>query len=245
MAKSQERGFDEKLNNWVQTAGIILAAAWGIYAFTYKEIWIPKSAPVNITLDMAIEKKGAGACLGNEQGQQFDAIEMKFSAQNPSQKTIFLLPNKFIAYGFNVMANNAEIQEEIPDNRGISYFLLSKNYTISNRSVVAAGDIIHDFFLKPGEHVKRSVVFFIPKGKYDALEVIARIPTTARETKEYELKWKYNKNNDDLEYSMWHVFPNGKKEELKKKQKPEGGFQEYPDELDWQYFESCSMHSLW
>ncbi|RJR42077.1 MAG: hypothetical protein C4567_07800 [Deltaproteobacteria bacterium] len=249
MPKAQEKSFGEKFNTWAQTIGIIIGSIivflWGVTTFVYEKIWLPKSAPVNITLDMAIQNKGTGVCLGSSNEAQFDAIEMKFSAQNPSKKIIYLLPNKFIVYGYNVTAKNSDFSPEFPDKRGIKYLLESKYYTLNNRSIVVIGDLIHDFFLKPGEQSRRSIVFFIPKGKYDTLEVIARIPTTSKETKDYQLKWKYNKNIDDIEYSMWHLLPNGNKEELKKKPKPEGGFEGYPNEFDWQYFENCSMHSMW
>jgi hypothetical protein len=242
MANSQERGFGEKLNTWMQTIAIIMAAAWAVYTFIYKEILVPKSAPVNISLDLELKKSATSATRGVAHGKQFDAIEMKVSAKNPSSRTIYLLPNKFIAYGFKITADGSEIPEQIPTLEKNPCGMITKNYTLSKPSVIVIGDIIYDFLLRPGEQVGRVLVFLVPKGEYDILEVITRIPTTAKETEDFRLIWKFTKDGE-LDHCMYRVTPDKKLEELKKKEG--GGFINYPDELEWQYAETTSMLSLW
>src|SRR5690349_16115704 len=41
----QKRTFAEQLNTWMQIAGILIAAVWGVYTFVFKEITTPKAAP--------------------------------------------------------------------------------------------------------------------------------------------------------------------------------------------------------
>src|SRR6266513_4802955 len=94
-----KRSLGERLNTWVQTIGILIAAAWGVYTFVHKEITAPRAAPVNISLDLQLKKLGA-----NEPNKELVAVELKASATNPSTREIHLLPNLWTAYGINVVA---------------------------------------------------------------------------------------------------------------------------------------------
>src|SRR5438093_325085 len=96
---SKNRSFGESLNTWVQAIGIIIAACWGVYTFGYKEIMVPKSAPVNITLNLQLKKIGGAPAKGD-----LVAVEMRASATNPSSRDIHLLPNAWIAYGIGITA---------------------------------------------------------------------------------------------------------------------------------------------
>lgn len=40
----------------VQTTAIVLAGVWALYTFVYKEILLPKSAPVNVSIDLQLKK---------------------------------------------------------------------------------------------------------------------------------------------------------------------------------------------
>ena len=59
MANSGGRSIGQEVNAWVQTVGILIAAAWGVYTFVYKEMIEPKSAPINISVDLELKKVGA------------------------------------------------------------------------------------------------------------------------------------------------------------------------------------------
>jgi hypothetical protein len=58
---SKERTIGETINTWMQIAGILLAGAWGVYTFFEKEVFIPKSAPVNISINLQLKKVGTGS----------------------------------------------------------------------------------------------------------------------------------------------------------------------------------------
>ncbi|MFZ2088466.1 MAG: hypothetical protein WAU47_07805 [Desulfobaccales bacterium] len=241
MANAKQRTWGEELNTWVQTIGIILAALWGIYTFVYTQIMVPRSAPVNISLNLSLKKSGASSQITAKNGQLFEAIEMNFVAQNPSSRIIHLYPNKFIVYGIKVKFEDVNIPRELPETHENSCNYIAKHYTLSKPSVISVGDLILDVFLKPGEKVARDVIFLVPKGQYDMLQVVTRIPTSAQETNRYKLKWECTENGD-LDYNMF--FVSGDKETKLEKRKG-GGFVNYPEELDWQYAETSSMLSLW
>src|SRR5437763_12580581 len=95
------RSFEERLNTWVQILGILIAAGWGIWTFIYKEIKVPKSAPVNISLNLQLKKVET-----NPSRQGLTAVEMKISATNPSSREIYLLPNAWVAYGGHINSEN-------------------------------------------------------------------------------------------------------------------------------------------
>src|SRR5256885_1464223 len=98
-AHSQRRDFGEILNTWVQTIGICIAAIWGVYTFVFKEILVPKSAPVNVTINLQLKKIGTGPTNGN-----LTAVEMKISATNPSSRKVYLLPSVWVAHGIRIKA---------------------------------------------------------------------------------------------------------------------------------------------
>ncbi|MGA9754484.1 MAG: hypothetical protein WBV23_05005 [Desulfobaccales bacterium] len=241
MDSSEERTRGEQINTWVQTIGIVLAAAWGIYTFVFTQITLPKSAPLNISIGLSLKRSGTSVPVVAKNGKKFEAIEMKISAQNPSSRIIYLYPNKFIAYGFKVIQKDYNIPKQIPDQQDNFCSLITKHYSLSQSSIIAIADFIPDFFLKPGEKVGRDLIFLVPKGEYDMLQVIGYIPTAADESDEFKLRWECVENNE-LAYSMYKVS-GGKEEKLEKIKGV--GFKNYPKKLDWQYAETSSMISLW
>ena len=100
MARSSERTIGQEVNTWVQTFGILVAAAWGVYTFIYKEIVLPKSAPVNISVNLELKTIGPSNPQETEAKKQLIAVEMKVSATNPSPREVYLLPSIWFAYGY-------------------------------------------------------------------------------------------------------------------------------------------------
>src|SRR6266404_5182874 len=84
----------------MQIVGILIAAIWGVYTFFEKEVFIPKSAPVNISVNLQLKKVATGS--GNQAG--LTAVEMNVSATNPSTREIHLLPSAWSARGVRIKA---------------------------------------------------------------------------------------------------------------------------------------------
>ena len=74
----------------------------GCWTFIFKEIEVPKSAPVNISLNLQLKKIETP-----QNNEVLSAIEMKISATNPSTREIYLLPNAWVAYGGHIAASPA------------------------------------------------------------------------------------------------------------------------------------------
>jgi hypothetical protein len=253
------KSLGEKLNTWVQTVGIvigsIIVSLWGLYAFYYKEIYIPKSAPVNITLDLLLKKSDVSETKRNSKNQRLYAIEMKVAAKNPSSRTIYLFPNRFVVYGLNTDVTYSWINDGYENfvEKNISnikkYFcgMLPKHSPIIKRSLIVVGELFTDKFLKPNEMVGRTLIFHVPRGEYDMLEVFARIPTNAKDTKKFTVEYYYDKQND-FDYALCRITADGKVEPLKADEKGE-----YIDaskdieyqKIEYQASETNSMISLW
>jgi hypothetical protein len=182
-----QRNLGKSINTWVQTMGILIAAAWGVYTFVYKEITVPKSAPVNITLNLQLKKIGTGATQGN-----LMAVEMRCSATNPSSRPIYLLPSAWIAYGVTIapIDNDANF-----DQTAVTALSDSATLTPANRHagiqksvVVATGRLLADTMLKPGETAGRTIVFYVQKAEYDLVDLTVAMPSTA-DARGIALEW--------------------------------------------------------
>jgi hypothetical protein len=188
--RSQKRTFGETLNTWVQTIGICIAAVWGFYTFVYEKIFIPKTSPVNVTLNLEVKKIGNSAAeLG------LTAVEMTASATNPSSRRIYLLPSAWIAYGVCMTA--AENDDTAFNKKALTALRDAENVSMVQRhakrlssTVVAMGPLFVDNALEPGEKLVRHVVFYVPIKKYDLLNLISLMPNTDKETSRIEFQWE-------------------------------------------------------
>lgn len=209
MAESIKRSVSQEINTWVQTTGIIVAAIWGIYTFGYKEILVPQSAPVNISMNLQLQK----VAISNKKENKLIAVEMKVSATNPSSRVVKLLPSVWFAYGKEVVpvSENTSFSKKLfttlnTRNEGF----IQKHAESKFASVVAAGNLFQDDFLQPKETRARTIIFHIPKNKYDVLEVQAIMPS-AENTKPIYLQWTFNDEVNAPIYNIYRVDEKGVK----------------------------------
>lgn len=190
MVEIAKKSFSKEVNTWTQTVGIVVAAIWGIYTFGYKEIFIPKTAPVNISMDLQLQKVG----VSNKKKNKLIAVEMKVSATNPSSRGVKLLPSVWIAYGEKVVF----IGENTSFNKKLNSALNVQNESFKQKHVeskftatVAGGNLFLDDYLKPKETRTRTIIFHVPEKKYDVLEVKAIMPS-GEDTDIVKLKWRFD-----------------------------------------------------
>jgi hypothetical protein len=55
---SQSGSVGDTIRSWITTIGVVIALAWGVCTFIYKEILEPESAPVNVSIDLGIQAAG-------------------------------------------------------------------------------------------------------------------------------------------------------------------------------------------
>ena len=184
----------ENFKAWTQTGDEMIAAGWAVYAFVYKEITAPKSAPVNITLDLQLEKIEPRA-----PEQELTVIEVRCSAKNPSSREIQLLPSAWIAYGSTVAAkadNSHSIEEATATLQNkVSLRPWMRHATRDKISMIATGRLFQDTGLKPGEATTRTFVLYVPKNTYHQLDFTAVMPS-AENTKGVQLAWSVNADEE-------------------------------------------------
>ncbi|TSA07762.1 MAG: hypothetical protein D4R73_09585 [Deltaproteobacteria bacterium] len=197
----------EKFKDWLQIIAIFAAALWAIiFTFYYKEQVIPKSAPINISLNLELKKV---PIINNQKQRRLYVIELNALAKNPSSRDVILLPSAFIVYGYKVTdikltENDFSKKCDRVLEEPYSMKCIIKNIENKLVSVIAAGGLYNDKVLAPNEEIGRSMVLHIPIQKYDFVEAIIYVPTI-RAKNEIMLNWKFNKGKDGLIYDLYHT----------------------------------------
>lgn len=187
MNEPLQRDIAKTINTWVQTIAILGAAIWALSTFVFKEIIVPKAAPINISLNLQLKKIGAKAVRKAD----LVAIEMRISATNPSSRTVYLFPTYWIAYGYRITP--AAEQNEAAAMKDVADVIKSNQrvYRFANTesaAVLAGGALFPDNYLKPGETVAQTLVFYAPPDRYDLVDVRTAI-ATAQDMRGIELAW--------------------------------------------------------
>ena len=220
MTASQKRSIAQELNTWVQTIGILIAALWGAYTFIYKEITVPKTAPVEVTVELQL-KKIVRPDSQRQQGKNkaLIAVEMEVSAKNPTSRKIYLLPSAWVAYGIKVeaLSKNLEYSKQVTATVNAKRGGQIEKYARQSSDIVpvASGSLFQDDFLTPNGKVTRTIVFHVPPGGYDLIEVDAYVPTTAKD-KEVAWEWKYDEKNGTLHRIVYSIAKNGERKEIER-----------------------------
>jgi hypothetical protein len=203
----QKRSFGEELQTWVQIVGILMAAAWGVYTFIYKEISVPKSAPVNVTVNLQLKKIGVGVTK-----EGITAVELKAAATNPSTREIHLLPSAWIAYGSTVTPAESEETRFVQSANAVykditTINTIQRHVTRGPSVMVAGGHLFPDSLLRPGETTARTIVFHVPTNMYDIIHMVAIVPRIA-DVKGKELEWALDKDFT-LNSTLYRRNPDG------------------------------------
>jgi hypothetical protein len=218
MAIPSGRSLGQEISSWLTAVGILIGASWGGYTFIYKEILLPSSAPVNISVDLQLKKVGQkapngaqvndasdkpnGAQLneasdrpngaqGIEKKKQLIAVEIRFSAINPSPRDVYLLPSAWVAIGIVDKISD----QELPDERAEKVLnempgeYIQKHSDFAELSVIAIGSLLPDDELRPNERAGRTEIIYVPAGRYDRIWVRAQLHTMSKKRKRL-VQWK-------------------------------------------------------
>lgn len=236
-ANAKARTVGETISTWTQTIAIVLAGLWGVYTFIYKEITVPKSAPVNISLNLEVKKIDPAAASSKD----LTAVEMKVSATNPSTREIHLLASAWIAYAMSTtpaefdLSHASETAKRIATPRDIT--TLERHAKREGATLVALGQLYGDVSLMPGENLIRRIVFYVPRNKYDLVEVRAFMPSAAN-VDGIGFKWRFE--DDSLQPKLLRVDRAGKETEV-----PDTEQTFFTKRRDIQTFETRVEASLW
>lgn len=225
MVNSSQRTFGEALNTWVQTVAIVLAGLWAVYVFIYQQITLPRSAPINVTLELglaAVSSEGSTSVdasspsgeqppAAGQSGQRIRPVQFDYSLTNPSTRTVDLLPSAWIAYAYELDETSTTRRDF---ERGVSEAIAagtitSKHALIRSGHIVAGGALVSDSGIKPDETLTGTYLVYLPAGRYDYIEVVVSVPTA---TKSEGLALEWQVDDFKLKPQIYHILPNGDRE---------------------------------
>jgi len=216
MAKSEKQSFGQQLNMWVQTIGIIIAACWAVYTFIYKEITLPESAPVNVTVTVELRKIKLEDVKNKDRNKHLIPVEIKAQAKNPTSREVYLLPTAWIASGAKIdpLTVAQPILEKTVVASKTQETYIHKHFDFLLPSVVAGGSLFRDTSLKPNETVTRTLIIYMPPDEYDVLEVQTAVATVAK-MDAVDLEWRLTENLE-LEPTLYGLTASGERIEMKR-----------------------------
>lgn len=235
MSNARERTFAKTLNTWVQTIAIIVAAVWGGYTFVYKEIILPKAAPINVTVNLQLKKASNG-----DLKYPLVAIEMHVSATNPSSRKVYLLPNAFFVSGIKLDPDG-----EMPDsfNKRVAALIsaqegqsMMRHAKLGLPTIVAAGSLFPDRWLSPGETISCTIIFYVSRKEYALIDAKTLVPSVEVKSG-IELQWAIDEKTNEVVPTMYRVDPSGKREPMNEK--------EADEQTGYQQAVYDSQFSLW
>jgi hypothetical protein len=240
MTTAGRKGLARAVNYWVQTVAIIVAGIWAAYTFIYLEFRKPAAAPTNLSTQITLQELGARQ-MSAPDGAVLVAVEIEITANNPSSRTVYILPNYWRAMGYRVGqrppalawldAANAGIRDRARAGAG-------EHYAFASGALVASGSVVPDMELRPGESLSRSYVFYVPQGAYDLIDVETVVPSTSRPNG-IDLNWRVQADGMvNLE-----IYRVGEGERHALSPSEQGHF--LAEDLDLQSAESQRQLSLW
>jgi hypothetical protein len=159
------------LHEWIRSGGILIAAAWGVYTFIYKDIYVPSQQPAHLTLEANLSpvpdrpSKPAGL-----------EMMLQVKATNTSSRRVYLLANIWTLRGVDTAPRTGPkvesefLQESIQLLRNGSVLPTERGVRRTAGKMIAVGRLLGDDFIDPGNAVNRSILVHIPK-EYDAVEL--------------------------------------------------------------------------
>jgi len=204
---SPKLSFTELFNKWIQSIGIIVAAIWGAYTFIYKEIILPKAAPDNITINLQLKRLGAA-----KHKTSLVPVEMRISATNPSSQRVYLLPNKWMVWGYKTAPRNDDSLDAFyaraADSMNKRLPQVAERYArYGEGGIVAGGGIFPDNQLNPGETLTRTIIFYVPLDQYDSIFAQTVISSFAAPSG-LALEWKFDNKSQSIQSTLYVIESN-------------------------------------
>lgn len=198
------------MHEWTKTAGVVVAAIWGIYTFIWKDILVPSWAPASLVIDVKPRQEGPEG-RPEEDGTGPSRLRLRVIATNPSSRTLYLLPNVWWASAMKrtpsrsfetaanaVLRNPSVLQAERGQRELVSV------------GVVATGRLFIDGEIQPGETLSHDLSITLPRSD-TPLVLQWLVPALTRRPQNasgkqllfagQRLGWAYNEENDML-YSV-------------------------------------------
>lgn len=156
------------LHEWIRSGSILIAAAWGVYTFVWKDILVPSWQPAHLSLEASLAPVA-------DRPPSSDGLEMslQFKASNASSRRVYPLSS---VWSLREIARAARSSGASPTAEALFFSdadqaLQGEALSHAERGVsstpgrlLALGRLLDDDFLDPGESVQRTILVRIPPG---------------------------------------------------------------------------------
>ena len=210
MSEWQNKAKIEKINVWVSTVALGLASAWGVTAFFIDKYIIPKSAPVNISISLDVTSKNRVKLYDSN---FYRPVSLEASVTNPSTRSVSILYSSFIVWGNKY---KPALYKSFDDDLQSGSLIQQHDHTYHTRhanifdsTVVAVGGFLPDDTLKPQETARRTILLYLPEGKYDSIAVSVELSSANSLIDGLKFSSPYDKESDSFALKVF-VSKNGK-----------------------------------
>jgi len=170
------------MHEWIRSGGILIAAAWGVYTFVWKDILVPSWQPASLNLDATLRPVPDRPATAD--GREM-ILEIK--ATNASSRRVYPLANIWYVNGIKrvprpgtmVRSDQLFRQESIQVLRGVGLQHAERGVISTPGELLAVGRLFDDDIIDPGASLKRTILLHIPKG-YAAVELRVTMPLLTR-----------------------------------------------------------------
>ncbi|PZV02185.1 MAG: hypothetical protein DCF23_12055 [Cyanobium sp.] len=172
----------EVLHEWIRSGGILIAAAWGVYTFVWKDILVPSWQPAHLNLEASLTPV-------SDRPATAEGLEMTLDLKgsNSSSRRVYLLSN---VWSLSSITRESRPAATVPGSTGFqqeSVLALQRvGLQHAERGVIslpgrllAVGRLFDDEFIDPGGSVSRTILVRIPRG-YAAAELRVIMPLLTR-----------------------------------------------------------------
>jgi hypothetical protein len=161
--------------------GIVVAAAWGMYTFIWKEVVVPELAPASLSLQVSLTP--TGRTRPGAPGQPANVeVRLEVTAKNPSGRKLHLLANHWRLLGLTVVpvGENPDFAASLHESlAGDRVDQVQRHAELAKSRPLAAGLLFVDDVIHPGETLTRNLLLYLP-ASYQAAEVDVLIPGLTR-----------------------------------------------------------------
>jgi hypothetical protein len=148
---------------------------------------VPKSAPVNVTVDLELKKISAGP--GGENKKKLIPVQFRVSAKNPSTREIYLLPSVWMATVTKISPGANDIGDVPAITSSNEQTVAQRHAAVTENVIIAFGGLVEDDSLKPNEVTTRTFILYVPPNEYDSIDLLTIVPTIAEKGR-VDLEWK-------------------------------------------------------
>ncbi len=174
------------LHEWIRSGGILIAAAWGVYTFVWKDILVPAWQPATLSLEVSLTAVP-------DSPVQADGREMTLvvKAVNSSSRRVYLLANVWWLRELRrdprtesgerrkqlFLQNSDETLRKETVQEALEH--VERDVTSTYPELLAVGRLFGDDVIHPGESVNRTILVRIPNGT-SAADLRITVPLLSR-----------------------------------------------------------------